>query len=126
MTLLTKSRLMGAARSPWLWPAAIGLSALAVALIVFGGVGGPARALIALWFLLVCPGMAFVRLLRVNDGAFELSLAIALSLALDAIVAGVMLYAKIWSPETALGVLIGLSCLGAVLQVAQHAADSRA
>jgi hypothetical protein len=103
-------------RSPWLWPATIVLSAASVALVVFAGVAAPARPLIALWFLLLCPGMALVRLMRVGGIATELSLAVALSLALDALVAGVMIYTKTWAPTRGLLVLIAISVVGAVLQ----------
>ena len=103
--------------SPWLWPATIVLSAAAAALVTFGADDSPLRPPIALWFLLVCPGMAFVRLLRVRDGLTEWALAIALSLALDAIVAIVMLYTGAWAPRWGLVILIGLSVAGAALQV---------
>jgi len=104
-------------RSPWLWPATIVLSAASIALVVFAGVATPARPFIALWFLLLCPGMALVRLLRVGGVATELSLAIALSLALDTLVAGVMIYTGTWAPTAGLIVLIAISVAGAALQV---------
>ena len=114
-----KFRLSGAASRRWLWPAVIALSAIAVAAVTFGG-GAPAlRPAIALWFLAICPGMALVRLLDVGDTAAELTLAIALSLILDAIVAIVILYAGLWSPRAGLLVLIALSLAGAALQVAR-------
>ena len=102
--------------SPWLWPALIVLSAAGIALVVFAGVAAPARPFVALWFLLLCPGMALVRLLRVGGVAVELSLAIALSLALDSLVAGVMVYTRTWAPERGLIVLIAISVFGAALQ----------
>jgi len=102
--------------SPWLWPALIMLSAAGIALVFFAGVAAPARPFVALWFLLLCPGMALVRLLRVGAIAVELSLAIALSLALDTLVAGVMIYTGTWAPERGLIVLIAISVLGAALQ----------
>ena len=71
----------------WLWPAIIVVSAVAAGGLVYAGVAGPLRVAAVLWFLLICPGMAFVRLLRVADLATELMLAIGLSLALDAVVA---------------------------------------
>jgi len=75
------------ALAPWLWPAAILLSALGAGLVVFGDVQSPLRP------------------------------AIALSLALDAIIAGAMAYARAWSPTWGLAVLIGLSIVGAALQL---------
>ena len=102
--------------SHWLWPATILLSAAAIGLIVFAGVAAPARPFVALWFLLMCPGMALVRLLRVNGLAIQLTLAIALSLVLDSLVAIVMIYTGTWAPAAGLMVLIGISVFGAVLQ----------
>jgi hypothetical protein len=72
------------------------------------------RAALVLPFLLVCPGMALVRLLRIDDGVAELMLAVALSFALNAIVPGTMLYAGAWSPQVGLLVLIAIT-LGATL-----------
>ena len=102
--------------SPWLWPATILLSAAGIALTFFAGVAAPARPFVALWFLLLCPGMALVRLLRVGGVATELTLAIALSLVLDTLVAMVMIYTGTWSPGAGLIVLIGISVFGALLQ----------
>jgi len=45
------------------------------------------------------------------------TLAVAASLALDALVAGVMLYCGAWSPQRGLAILIGLSAAGAALQL---------
>jgi len=70
----------------------------------------------AFWFLFLCPGMAFVRLLRVGESLTELTLALALSLAINAIVAITMLYTGTWSPKWGLGIVIGISMCGAALQ----------
>ncbi len=100
-----------------IWPVVIILSSLGAGFMVFSNVMAVIRPIVVLWFLFICPGMAFVRLLRLNEGITQLTLAIALSLALDAIVAGTMLYAGIWSPKGTLGIVIMLSLLGAALQI---------
>jgi hypothetical protein len=102
--------------SPWLWPATILLSAAGIAVIFFAGVAAPARPFITLWFLLLCPGMALVRLLRVEGIATQLTLAIALSLVLDSLVAGVMVYTGTWAPAAGLIILIVISVFGSLLQ----------
>lgn len=99
------------------WPAIIVVSALGAAVLTLADIASPVRPVIALWFLCVCPGMAFVRLLRLEEGLTELTLAIALSLAMNVIVAVVTLYTGLWSPQWGLVVLIGLSLLGVVLQI---------
>src|SRR5687768_4614534 len=87
------------ARSPWLWPILISVMAVAVMLVTFGNVAAPIRPLIGFLFLLTCPGMAVVGLLRMRDGVAEWTLTLAASLAIDALVAGSMAYARAWSPE---------------------------
>ncbi len=101
----------------WTWPVMIVLSAVGIGLAVIQGWPAPARAALALWFLLICPGMAFVRLLQLDDKVREWTLAVALSLALDTGLALLMVYSRLWSPRLGLALLIGLSGLGALLQL---------
>ncbi len=104
-------------RSAWLWPAAIISSSIVVGILTFADIESPLRPVISLWFLFICPGMAIVRLVGVDEMVVELTLAVAVSLALDTLVPLVMLYAGWWSPKGSLGVLIGVSLAGATLQV---------
>ena len=103
-------------RSIWVWPIMIVSTALGLGLITFENIASPIRPVIAFLFLFVCPGMAFVRLLRIREPSTELMLAIALSLALDTLVTEAILYAGIWSSRLTLLVLICISLIGAVLQ----------
>lgn len=107
----------------WTWPVIIVASALGTGLATFRDAAA-ARPALSLWFLLICPGMAFVRLLRLNDAIAQLTLAVALSLALDTIVAVAMLYAGLWSPKGILSVVIALSLLGAALQIDTMGGDA--
>jgi hypothetical protein len=102
-----------------LWLAVVLVSALAAAAVGLFGAVTPLRPLIIFWFLLICPGMALIRLLRLENLGAEWTLAVALSLALDAIVAAGMVYAGGWSPAGGLVTLIAISLGGAALQVAQ-------
>ena len=77
----------------------------------------PLRAAIILGFLLVGPGLGFVPLLRIRQTSVEITLVLALSLALDTLVAEGMVLAEFWSAGLALAVLIGLSVTGAVVQI---------
>ncbi|HEU0113475.1 MAG TPA: hypothetical protein VFQ80_02300, partial [Thermomicrobiales bacterium] len=86
----------------WRWPLAIVGSAAATAAVTLAPPGNPLRLAVVFWFLFICPGMAVVRLLGLRDHVTELTLALALSLALDAIVAGAMLYLGMWSPAATL------------------------
>jgi hypothetical protein len=60
--------------------------------------------------------MALVRLLQIEEPMTEVTLAVALSLALDALVAGTMLYTGVWSPPWGLMLLICISVVGVTLQ----------
>jgi hypothetical protein len=104
-------------RSPWAWPAIIIISNVSIGLLVFGEFLPPVRHLMSFWFLLVCPGMAYVPLLHVRDGPVEWTLAIALSLAIDAIVATFMVYTGNWSPNGGLIALMAISIGGVALQI---------
>lgn len=103
--------------SIWLWPIILIVSAIAVTMMVTANVTNPVRLLLALWFLLVCPGMAYVRLFKFKDIPIEWTLAFALSLALDAFVSIVMLYAGRWSPTWGLIILASITLIGALLQL---------
>ena len=96
-----------------IWPVIVLGSAAAAALAAGGQLGQPITVLASLWFLLVIPGMAVVHPLRLGDPVAELSLAVALSLALDTLVASAFLYAGGWWPAGTLAVLIGIAAAGA-------------
>ncbi len=103
-------------RSTW-WSIIIILSAVAVALAIVVNAGSPIRPLLVFWFLLVCPGIAFVQLMHIEGRLVELVLAIALSIALDTLVAEIMALNRLWSYRGGLFVLICLSLFGAALQI---------
>ncbi|HKD75185.1 MAG TPA: hypothetical protein VKB76_06800, partial [Ktedonobacterales bacterium] len=62
--------------------------------------------------------MAIVSFLRLRDLVQVLTIACALSLALDAIVASAFLYDGIWSPHLVLELLLGASVYGACVHLA--------
>lgn len=103
--------------SPWLRPAVVALSALALLVVVAAGAGAPLRPLIAVWFLLVCPGLALTPLLRLGDLWAELTVVLALSVTLDLLVATAVMYAGAWSPGLIAAVLVAISLAGAALQL---------
>ena len=104
-------------RFSWIWPLIILISAVGTILVVFWDFAPGFRPVVVLWYLLICPGMAYVRLLNLRDLLAEWVLAVALSVSIDAIVSGVMLYAGFWYPLYALLFVISVSVLGVVLQV---------
>jgi hypothetical protein len=101
-------------KSSSLWSLLIVLFAIAAGIFAFAGTDTQIRSAIVLGFLVICPGMMLVRLIRLREPLFEWVLALALSLAVDAIVAGILLYAGRWSPTSAFVILLGLTVVGAL------------
>src|SRR5271165_857570 len=64
------------------------------------------QPLIVATFLLMCPGLAIVQYLDLRNVVQEVTLALALSLAVDAIIASICLYGGIWSPHLILTLLL--------------------
>lgn len=85
----------------------------------------PVRVAVVLPFLLVCPGMAVVRRLRLAEWWTELLLAVGVSIALDILLSSAMLYAGLWSPRL---LLLGLAGVGLVAGIGEllQAAPERA
>jgi len=104
-------------RLRWLRPTMIILSAVGTDLAAFMQLGAALRSVIVIWFLFVCPGMIFVHFLRLQESIVEYVLALALSFAIDAIVAGILLYAGWWSPAGILNILVSFCLVGATIQL---------
>ncbi len=98
----------------WIWPLVLLFSAIAAGISAFALPGTLLCLVVVLWFLVVCPGMAVVRHLNLKEPQAEWTLAIALSLALDVIVASIELYAGAWFPPGILGILITVCVVGAI------------
>jgi hypothetical protein len=97
------------------WPVLMIMSSAAAAFVTVVDTDAWVRPVIVLWFLMVCPGMALTRFLHLREPIFEWMLAVALSLAVDAFVAGILLYAGRWSPPSAFAILLGLTVGGTLL-----------
>src|SRR5205814_998921 len=89
-----------------LWPLILIVAAIATALLVYVVPGLPIRPYVVLAFLILCPGMALIRLLRLRDVAVEWTLAIALSVVLSALIPTIQLYAHLWSPDVSLAIIL--------------------
>ena len=99
------------------WPLILVISGILAAVLAFGDIHSAVRLPVVVWFLLVCPGTAIVRLLDLEDLLAEVTVGIALSAALAIIVSGVMLYAHAWSPQATLAVLLGITMFAALLDL---------
>jgi hypothetical protein len=80
------------------------------------------RGILALVYLAVGPGAAIVWLARINDRVMQASLIVPLSLAVDAMVATGLIYAGIWSPMLALGIVAAITLATALLGVREDSA----
>jgi hypothetical protein len=111
--VLRRVRLVGA-RAPW--ALVLLASSVAVAITTYAWPSSPVRPAVTTWFLLVCPGMALVRLLPPRGAVTMLVLAVATSLALETLLAEAMLEANAWSPNATLGILLALTVAGAGIE----------
>ena len=94
----------------WWWPLTLMLSIIAVGLVTFVFTDVVVRPVIVMWFLFVCPGMAVMRFLHLKEVITEWALALALSFSIDAIIASILLYAGMWSPNAILILLMAFCC----------------
>jgi hypothetical protein len=102
------------------WSVIISFSALGAALAVALDWPVPLRPALVIGFVAICPGMAIVRLLRLDSILIELALAIAVSLALAGLLASALVYAGLWSPNVVLELLVVIAVGGLVLGLRQR------
>ncbi len=101
------------------WPIAISVAALLAGIFALIKSGGFLGSAIIFLFMLVIPGLAYTRLVHIGDFLLEIVVAVGISLVLGTILAEGMVFLHIWSPNAGLGVLIGISLIGAFLQTMQ-------
>ena len=101
------------------WTAILVASAVLAGALEVAGLQSPLRLAVILWFVLVCPGMAFVRLLDLDDAAAEFALAVTVSIALAMAVGGAALYSGLWAPGATLAILIAITIAAAVAPIAR-------
>jgi hypothetical protein len=92
----------------------IGWTVLACVLVAAQAPAG-VRAPVMIVFFCVVPGMALVRLVNPDSFAVELSLTVALSVALSGLTAGVLVYAHLWSPTAVVVIVAAISLAGGLL-----------
>ena len=99
------------------WPWIITIACTVTGLTLWTGFLPDFRPMIVFAFLLVCPGMAYVQLLSINDSIIKVVLAIALSLSIDTIVAMILLASGAWAPLRGMMIIIAISLLGIILRI---------
>jgi uncharacterized membrane protein len=98
-------------------PLAVLVLSAACATVVALGTHGPVRVVLAFAFLLFCPGLAVVPLMRLRSPGFELVLSLVISIAVGIAVSEVLLLAGAWSEAGGLAILVALSVAGATAQL---------
>lgn len=98
-------------------PLGIGIAALATTGLFATEAGPPFQGTVAIAFLLVGPGLAWVRLLRLGDRAAEWTIAVVASIAIDGAVATALLTTGLWTPARALGTIVVVTIAGSMLDV---------
>lgn len=100
-----------------LWPAFVLVTSVLAGLAILRHVGQPVQEVSAFWLFLVCPGAALVGLLRLADWLVALTLAVACSLAIDMVVAEILLYGTWWSMRTCVVVLVAITLVATMMRV---------
>ena len=86
----------------------VALSAGCIAGVASGWVS-PVRVVLALGFLLLCPGLALAELLDIRDLAQRLAIAIGASLAIDTLLSLLLVYAGAFSIPVIVSILAALT-----------------
>jgi hypothetical protein len=84
----------------------------------------PGAGLVVIGFLVTCPGWAIVRHLRLYDPIAELTLAVAVSLALNVLVGQFLVYMGAWSGRIGAAVLVAVTVTGTLFPVIPATADA--
>ncbi len=98
---------------------ALGLAAVALALITLVGLPTPLQTVAAIAVLILLPGQALARLTPVNDFALSALLVLALGLATLTAVSTAMFYLGVWSWQAcvvSMGVITILACIARARQ----------
>ena len=90
----------------------------ATELVVFSDGHGPIRLGLVLAFLFFAPGWALVRLVDLEMSPMSrVGLALGLSIAVDMAAASAVLYARVWSAELALTLVVAVVVLAVLLDL---------
>ena len=97
------------------WPIVILASAGLVLLFTAFDIQFFVRPAVVIWFMTVCPGMAWVQAFHVERADLRWTLAISATLSVDLLLAMGMLYLGRWSPTSAMVILVVIAGAGVLL-----------
>lgn len=99
------------------WPYLISALAAASVVLVLLDLSIPLRPVLVLAFATVCPGMALVRLLRLDEPLPEFLLAVVVSLCLSALVATASVYLGAWNARVDLLAIVELTLVAVLVDL---------
>ena len=103
----------------FLWPLGLLFSTDLTVIAISLNLQSPIREILAFWFLLVCPGMAFIRLFNFREIIVEWTLAIALSITINTLISEILVLNHIWSIGLATFLVAAFCITGSILQIVQ-------
>lgn len=100
-----------------IWSAIIVASSGLLIVAVQTGGSSPVRTIITLWCFLVCPGMAYIQSLHIEYAPIRWTLAIALSISIDILVALAILYGGVWNYKLGMFVILIITWIGVGISI---------
>lgn len=104
----------------WRWPMLILASTAIVVIAAAGLLPLSVQGVAIFWFLLVCPGLAYVPLFRFGSPILEFVIALGVSFALNTMVTLGLVLINAWSMQVSLLIMVGITLLGVCMQLAQR------
>ncbi|WP_307361014.1 hypothetical protein [Pseudarthrobacter niigatensis] len=102
---------------------AIGLTALVLSAVSLLGLPTPIQAVTALLVLVLLPGQALTRLMRISDLGLGALLVLALGLASLTAVSTAMFYLSVWSWQACVVTMGAITILACIARARQEAAS---
>jgi hypothetical protein len=99
------------------WPFVVAALSVAITVVRIADIGPPIAPLIALVFVLFCPGLPYVRMLDVREPLTEAVMSVALSISIEALVSVPLLVASAWTADRMLAMAIAIAMFGAIAEV---------
>jgi hypothetical protein len=102
------------------WPIVACVSGALLGLFVLAGVTGPVRLLLTLWFLTIGTGMSIVPALDIPAPRVELLIGVAMSIAIDTLIATALAAVGDLTLGSAIITLMTVCLLGTAVSVARE------
>jgi len=95
-----------------IWAVAILASSGLLLALVQTGNSSTGRTLVTVWCFLVCPGMPYIQSLCIKHASIRWTLAVALSISIDTLVALAVLYGGVWDYKLGMFVILAITWIG--------------